>query len=306
MNQIATIQSGALTLTASDIRAHVNLVQEVMKAVMKQDTHYGIIPGCKQPSLYKAGSEVLLSTFRIAVSVQVEDLSTPDCVHYRVRTIGTHQGSGIVVGEGIGECSSDETKYRWKRCYSKKEFDNTPENRRRMRYSEFKGKETETMEVRTEPADQANTILKMAKKRAQIDMTLTATAASDIFTQDVEDLPEDQINREPTLEQKAEAERIARQQRHDDARDYHAESIDHIKIKLGEGDVKGAYSEWMLIPEDDRRALWLAHSKGGCLTTDEQKAIKDHGAVAAKEATKAAVDADTAALDKATAASAPK
>src|SRR5690606_20296729 len=46
-------------------------------------------------------------------------------------------------------------------------------------------------QVRTDPADVANTVLKMAKKRAQIDMTLTALAASDIFTQDIEDLPEE-------------------------------------------------------------------------------------------------------------------
>ena len=46
-------------------------------------------------------------------------------------------------------------------------------------------------QVRTNPADIANTVLKMAKKRAQIDLTLTATAASDCFTQDVEDLPEE-------------------------------------------------------------------------------------------------------------------
>jgi hypothetical protein len=41
------------------------------------------------------------------------------------------------------------------------------------------------------PADVANTILKMAKKRAQIDMTLTATAASDVFEQDLEDLTDE-------------------------------------------------------------------------------------------------------------------
>lgn len=35
-----------------------------------------------------------------------------------------------------------------------------------------------------------NTVLKMAKKRAHVDAILTATAASDIFTQDVEDMPE--------------------------------------------------------------------------------------------------------------------
>jgi hypothetical protein len=39
-------------------------------------------------------------------------------------------------------------------------------------------------------ADQYNTVLKMAKKRAHVDAILTATGASDIFTQDVEDMPE--------------------------------------------------------------------------------------------------------------------
>jgi hypothetical protein len=188
MNAVAIIpHNSGRSLSAADLREHVNLIQEVMQAVMRKDTHYGVIPGCKQPSLYKAGSEVLLTTFRIAVSVHVEDLSTDDCIHYRVRTVGTHQGSGVVVGEGIGECSSNEEKYKWRKCFNKKEFEATPESRRRIKF----GKYGEDMQVRTEPADVANTILKMGKKRAQIDLTLTATAASDIFTQDVEDLPEE-------------------------------------------------------------------------------------------------------------------
>src|SRR5690348_3251603 len=89
--------------TAADIREQVNLVQEVMQAVMKKDTHYGVIPGSKKPSLYKPGAEVLMATFRIAVSYQIEDLSTPDSVRYRVRALGTHQTSGTVLGEGAGE-----------------------------------------------------------------------------------------------------------------------------------------------------------------------------------------------------------
>lgn len=206
MNAVVPIQqqiSSDRSLTASDLREHVNLIQSVMKAVMREGAHFGVIPGCKQPSLFKAGSEVLLTTFRIAVSVHVEDLSTEDCFRYRVRTVGTHQTSGIVVGEGIGECSSNEEKYKWRKCYSKKEFDATPETRRRIKFTKY----GEDMQVRTEPADVANTVLKMAKKRAQIDLTLTATAASDIFTQDIEDLPEElreyegQRERAPVVEQ---------------------------------------------------------------------------------------------------------
>jgi hypothetical protein len=187
VQQIHELPPPGRSLTAAHVREHVNLIQEVMHAVMKKDTHYGVIPGCKQPSLYKAGSEVLLATFRIAVKPVVTDLSTEDCIRYRVTTIGTHQVSGVVVGEGIGECSSNEEKYKWRKCWTKEEFDASPETRRRIKFTRS-GKE---MQIRTEPADLANTVLKMAKKRAQIDMTLTATAASDIFTQDIEDLPDE-------------------------------------------------------------------------------------------------------------------
>lgn len=174
---------GSRSLSAADIRHRVNTIQEVMTAVMKKDVHYGIIPGCKKPSLYKPGSEVLLATFQIATSIHVTDLSTDDCIRYQVRVIGTHAPSGVVLGEGIGECSSNEEKYKWRKAYDK-EWNATPENRRRIKYGKYEDKQ-----VRTEPADVANTILKMAKKRAQIDMTLTTTGASDCFEQDVEDLP---------------------------------------------------------------------------------------------------------------------
>ena len=172
-------------LTAVDLRAHVNLVQEVMKAVMKDGTHYGVIPGTPKPSLWKPGAEVLAATFRIAVSYRTEDLSTLDVVRYRVTAIGTHQTSGIVMGEGMGECSSGEEKYKWRKAYDE-EFNATPEDRKRIKYGKYTAKQ-----VRTEAADLANTVLKMACKRAQVAMTLNVTAASDIFTQDIEDLPEE-------------------------------------------------------------------------------------------------------------------
>lgn len=186
MNDIVVHQQ-QMPLSAAEIRANVNLVQSVMQAVMKDGTHYGKIPGTPKPSLWKPGAEVLATTFRIAVSYKTEDLSTPDCVRYRVTAIGTHQTTGIVMGEGMGECSSHEEKYKWRKAVSTREFDAAPADKRRVKY----GRDYETQQVRTEPADLANTILKMACKRAQVAMTLNVTAASDIFTQDIEDLPEE-------------------------------------------------------------------------------------------------------------------
>ena len=188
MNAVVEFRGNAVQ-SADEIRAQVNRIQEVMEAVMKKDTHFGTIPGTNKPTLYKAGSEVLLSTFRIAVEPEVEDLSTADEVRYRVRAIGRHQTTGIVIGAGLGECSSSEEKYRWRSATCDEEYDETPADRRRMKWKRGQNSNYQVKQVRAEPADVANTVLKMAKKRAQIDMTLTALAASDIFTQDLEDAP---------------------------------------------------------------------------------------------------------------------
>ncbi|MGE7139746.1 hypothetical protein ACQKIE_19155 [Luteibacter sp. NPDC031894] len=197
MNQIVQFQPaveayGARSLTAADVRAHVNLMQDVMLEVMKDGTHFGTIPGTKSKSLYKAGAEKLMATFRLAAKPEVEDLSQNGEVAYRV-TVNLLSPNGSFVGAGIGECSSHEDKYAWRAAICDEEFDLTPENRRRVKFSKYQGKVEKKKQVRTNPADVANTILKMAKKRAQVDAVITATAASDIFTQDIEDLPEEVV-----------------------------------------------------------------------------------------------------------------
>ena len=183
-------QGGALT--AAQIKDRVNLIQQVMHGVMKQGTHYDTIPGTDKPTLLKPGAEVLMTTFQIAVDPEVEDLSTGDEIRYRVRAVGRRQQTGDVIGTGIGECSSHEEKYKWRRIVCDEEFDATSEERRRSKYARGKqGSHYVIKQIRTEQADVANTVLKMAKKRALVDFTLTALAASDIFAQDLEDMPEE-------------------------------------------------------------------------------------------------------------------
>lgn len=196
-NEIATKPAGALAAQAqgrmavADIISHVATVQEVMRAVMKPDVHYGKIPGTDKPTLYKAGAEVLCMVFRIAASYQVEDLSTAETVRYRVTCTGTHQITGAVLGSGMGEASSGEEKYKWRKAY-KEEFEVTPANMRREKkgWDKIKKQAYSIFQVRTEPADLANTILKMANKRANMAMVLNVTAASDCFAQDLEDMDE--------------------------------------------------------------------------------------------------------------------
>lgn len=193
MNAVVTFQPavenyGTRSLTAADVRAQVNLMQDVMQEVMQKDTHYGVIPGTKQPSLYKAGAEKIMSTFRLSADPEVEELGRDGEVHYRVK-VSIRSASGQFLGAGIGECSSQEEKYAWRRSLCDEEWEDTPESRRRVKYSKYQGKVEKNKQIRTNPADVANTVLKMAKKRGLIDAVLTVTAASDLFTQDIEDLP---------------------------------------------------------------------------------------------------------------------
>ena len=193
MNAVIELPRQSMVPTAPNAAAtvltHAKTVQEVMKSVMKPNVHYGAIPGAgDKPTLLKSGAEVLCMTFRIADKYDVADLSAPGVIRYRVTCIAEHQTTGEVLGSGLGECSTDEEKYRWRKAVCQEEFDATAPDMRRVKYGRKSGGHYTAQQVRTEPADLANTVLKMACKRAKIAMVLNVTAASDMFSQDLEDL----------------------------------------------------------------------------------------------------------------------
>lgn len=175
-------------LTAANLKADFDLIMQVMKAVMNEGMDYGIIKGCQKPSLWKPGAEKLNVAFRLNGKPQIDDLSTPDEARYRVISEFIHIPTGQSIGFGVGEASSDEEKYKWRKSVSPAEWDATPEDRRRLKYY---AEGNPVKQVRTNVADIRNTILKMADKRSYVSGTLKCTAASSVFTQDLEDLNDD-------------------------------------------------------------------------------------------------------------------
>lgn len=181
----------ATQLSVKDIQNRALQIQQLMATMMKPGVHYGVVPGCKSPSLYKPGSELLLMMFRIAVDPKVEDLSDAEHIRYRVLCRGLAL-DGTLVGIGVGECSTAEEKYSYRRAVCEEEFAAADPVRQRVKWGKDKnGKTYSVNQVRMNPSDLANTVLKMAKKRAQVDMCLTALGASDIFSQDMEELAEE-------------------------------------------------------------------------------------------------------------------
>lgn len=214
-NQLQVINIEDYAMTAETIQKQVNTIQNVMHQVMKQGDHYGVIPGCgTKPTLLKPGAEKLSVTFRLAPSYDIRKTDLPGGHReYEVVCTLTHMSSGIVVGQGVGSCSTMEGKYRFrnaepeitetpvpKKYWDLKKGNRLAEAQELIGGKGFVPKKTEMGWMiakltgdRVEhdnPADYYNTVLKMSKKRAHVDAVLTATAASDIFTQDIEDMTE--------------------------------------------------------------------------------------------------------------------
>jgi len=197
MDQEITIRDENVPLKAVEIRAQVNLIQEVMSSVMKSGTHYGKIPGAgDKPTLLKPGAEKIMATFRLAPDPEITDLSANGYIRYQIKC-RLISPSGRYLGAGVGEASTDEERYKWRGVVSQAEWDATPETERRIKYK----RDGQVKQIRTNPADLANTVLKMAKKRALVDAVLTVTAASDIFTQDIEDIPEEILQKKEPSKQ---------------------------------------------------------------------------------------------------------
>ncbi len=172
-----------------DVRAHkaqINAIQDILRQVMMDGKHYGKIPGCgDKPVLLKPGAEKIMATFGIRPEVEVEEISEGEHRRFRVK-VRALSNSGSFLGEGIGEASTAEDKYAWEKAASDEHYNETPEMDRRAKWRRGRNPYQEK-QVRTNPADKANTVLKMAKKRALVDMVLTVTAASDIFEQDLDE-----------------------------------------------------------------------------------------------------------------------
>jgi hypothetical protein len=188
------VERGAVRhLTVADLKRNSAMIQAAIKEEFLDGVHYGTIPGTDKPTLYKAGAEKICAMFLLGVDPEVNDLSTPDLeCRFRVRVRLFHTVTDTTVGYGVGEASTLEEKYRWRAAVCDEEFEQTDPGDKRIAYKKKKGGGHYTVrQVRTNPADLANTVLKMAKKRAQIDAVLTCTAASDAFGQDAEDLTEE-------------------------------------------------------------------------------------------------------------------
>lgn len=176
----------------------VRQFQATVKKLLIEGSDWGVIPGTQKPTLLKPGAEKIDKILHLAdtyeIANQVEDWDK-GFFHYQFRCRLIIIGTDIVVSEGMGSCNSKESKYRYRWVFESAlpmGIDKADLSTKKVK---VKGNWVPTYKIEHEnPQDLANTILKMAKKRAHIDATLSASRLSDVFTQDIEDIT---VQRQP-------------------------------------------------------------------------------------------------------------
>jgi hypothetical protein len=187
-------------------------VARIQRALMDKDVDYGIIPGTPKPTLLKPGAEKLCQAYSLAADFAPErypgDNITVPALAFVTRC-QLHLGSldGPVVAVGYGEANSWERKHRYRRgelvCPACAKEGTVLRSKNEPEYfcwrkkggcgatfpladERITGQSVGDVE-NPDPWDLGTTLLKMAEKRAFVDATLRATAASGLFTQDMED-----------------------------------------------------------------------------------------------------------------------
>jgi hypothetical protein len=208
------VQQRVERLPLAEVKTACNYVKQLLDDVMKEDLHYGTIPGCgKKRALFKAGADKIKQALNLYPEFEGWD-SPIDLgdghVAYRIKTTMRTIIGNVPVATGIGYCSSMEKKYR----YTVGELTSTgnpvPPDYWTFRKTDpakalkliggegFRVKKITSSEgaghweicIAGEPmeridiADVHNTVLKMAKKRSYVDCAITAASASDLLEQD--------------------------------------------------------------------------------------------------------------------------
>jgi len=179
------------TFSFEEIKNSVGELDKFYKTLMQKGTDYDTIPGTPKPTLLKSGAELVRLRFGYNPQFKISKGNTDiekGFIEYDV-TCSLYEGN-LIVAEGVGNANSLESKWRF-RWVDERELPkgSSKENFTVKWIKNLKGGSYPKYRLDNEnPQDLANTILKIAKKRAFVDAILTATGASRIFTQDVEDI----------------------------------------------------------------------------------------------------------------------
>jgi hypothetical protein len=181
-----------ILMQPEEAKALATSLEDNMRAVLKEDVDFGVIPGTgTKPSLLKPGAEKLLQWFGFGhVNERAEIERDGDGnrigVTYRCRvTKGMPDGRTVTVATCEGYAGYDEDRFYVSEADARAKAE---KNERKWAAQDGRAPKPAKWEHATEYRAPWNSVIKMAQKRALVGAALAATSASTLFTQDVEDM----------------------------------------------------------------------------------------------------------------------
>lgn len=166
--------------------------QQKVKSLLTLGTDYGIAKtNSKKFTLLKAGAEKIKLAFKFTDEYEIikcnENFNGNGFFSYMIKC--RLYNNGTECGQGLGSTNSKELQWAYKWLEENFLPPNTDITNLPVKYDNDKHKKYYRVEDETQ--SKANTMLKIAKKRALVDAVLNACALSDVFTQDFDDLPDE-------------------------------------------------------------------------------------------------------------------
>lgn len=220
MSVVRVEQGGAVgrAMTIDELHKNLQFIRDVMRKEMKEGQDYGKIPGTgEKPTLLQPGAQKLLMVFNLTERVNKETLREYPGFHREYEFIVTVRAPNGKEWDGVGTCSTLESKYRYRKAERKcpacgkttiimgKKFKETdpepgwlcwkkkggcdahfPVTDPRITSQDGGAVENE------DPADCWNTVRKMAFKRALVAAAINSTNTSELWTQDLEELKQNE------------------------------------------------------------------------------------------------------------------
>lgn len=182
-----------MVMTPADARALDDQLRQCTRAVLREGTDYGVIPGTNGDQvLLKPGAEKLLQWFGFAYTMHALDIERDDDgkkqgVTYRCTVVKRLDGGTVAeVATCEGYAGYDEAKFYKSAEQAQRDAE---AKERHWAKKDHRVADPNKWKHIGEHRAPWNTIIKMAQKRAVVGATIDATAAAGLFTQEEDSAP---------------------------------------------------------------------------------------------------------------------
>lgn len=157
------------------IRAEIELSNALVEKVLEPGVDYGLHPGTSSQALKDPGASTIINAFNCYPKAEVLYREVSDTrISYVIDVSLISREDGLAKSTGTGACTTTETKYGYRWVIDPEAYGYDREGLKKRTKD---GRETYRI-VNPEWSELENTILKMARKRAEVDAAMALPGVS--------------------------------------------------------------------------------------------------------------------------------